>query len=212
MYKYSQQRPRKVLSIIILLMLAALLTPTLTVAQEDCLKCHADAGTSVKDSVHRFMECTSCHRDIEGFPHQEGAYLTKKESAEVCASCHVGRIAESYQESFHGKAVFLGSQNSATCSDCHGAHYIPRWDSPESPVADENVAQTCASCHGQAAPGFAEGDDHFILSPVGAGAPMYYTAKFFIWLTIIVLVGMVIHIELQLYRHLRNILDERKRR
>ena len=186
--------------------------PAAVLAQEDCLQCHSDSGASVNRSVHRFLECTGCHRNIESFPHPPDASFDKKESAANCASCHVGRIADSYQESFHGKAVFLGSEKSATCTDCHGAHDILRSANPESRVAEENVAETCATCHGYAASGFTQGNEHFVLSSVGPGAPMYYTAKFFIWLTIIVITGMVIHMELQLYHHLRTILRDRKRR
>lgn len=198
-------------SIIALLIFILATTATITFAQEDCLQCHGDEGSAVKRSEHDFLSCISCHTDIKGFPHPEGASLDKKESVATCSDCHEGRVTDSYGESFHGKAVFLGSQRSATCVDCHGAHDVLGQDNPNSRVSKENTPETCASCHRLASPGFAEGDDHFQLAASGSGAPMYYTAKFFVWLTIIVIVGMVIHIELQLYHNLRTILRERKR-
>lgn len=188
------------------------ITPTTILAQEDCLKCHGDEGSTVKRSKHDFLSCTSCHRDIEEFPHPEGASLDKKESVMTCSFCHEGRITDSYGDSFHGKAVYLGSQRSATCVDCHGAHDVLGENNPDSKVAKENIPETCASCHKQASPGFAEGEEHFEFAAFGAGAPMYFTAKFFIWLTIIVISALVIHMELQLYQNLRAILRERKRR
>jgi hypothetical protein len=186
-------------------------TPTAAQVQGSCLQCHGDEDPSVKRSVHRFLSCTSCHTEIEGYPHPEEASFDKKESVANCAICHEGRITDSYGESFHGKAVNLGSQRTATCVDCHGAHDVLRKDNPDSKVAKENIPATCASCHGQASPGFSEGEEHFIFASVGAGAPMYYTAKFFVWLTMITITALVIHIQLQLYQNLRTILRERKK-
>ncbi|MFZ5642903.1 MAG: cytochrome c3 family protein [Bacillota bacterium] len=211
MYKQSKRRLWLVLRIMMLLLLAAAATATAAQAQEDCLQCHGEQASSVERSVHGAFNCTSCHTDIEGFPHPEDASFTKKESVATCTNCHEGLVTDSYEESFHGKAVNLGSQRSATCVDCHGAHDILGPDNPESKVAKENIAETCAGCHGQASPGFAEGTEHFKFAAVGAGAPMYYTAKFFVWLTIITIVALVIHIELQLYHDLRTILRERRK-
>ncbi|KUO59919.1 MAG: molecular chaperone DnaJ [Gracilibacter sp. BRH_c7a] len=210
MQKKSQFR--RLLSIIMLLFLALAGTPTTTLAQDDCLQCHSDEGSIVKRSEHDFLSCVSCHRDIEKFPHPEDASLDKKESVATCALCHEGRITDSYGDSFHGKAVHLGSEKSATCVDCHGAHNVLNSENPDSQVAKENIPETCASCHNQASPGFAEGEEHYKFAAFGAGAPMYYTAKFFIWLTLITITALVLHMELQLYQNLRAILRERKRR
>lgn len=196
--------------IIALLLLFLFTAPTLAQDEADCLSCHEDESTHIKGSVHSFLDCTSCHTNIEKYPHPKDALLNKKESSAVCADCHKGRIANSYKESFHGKAVHLGSEKSASCTDCHGAHDILPKENPNSQVSKENTPKTCASCHGQAAPGFAEGTDHFELAAVGPGAPMYKTAQFFIWLTIITIVALVAHIELQLFHHLRTILKKRK--
>lgn len=212
MCKQNKRRIWQILSINLLLLLALLASVTAVQAQDNCLQCHRDKGSSVERSVHSFLSCISCHTDINVFPHPEGASLNKKESAAVCTICHEGRITDSYSKSFHGKAVHLGSERSATCVDCHGAHNILGQDNPNSKVAKQNIPQTCASCHKRASPGFAEGQEHFKLAPNGPGAPMYYTAKFFVWLTLIVITALVIHIELQLYHNLRTILRERKRR
>ncbi|MCO5387667.1 cytochrome c3 family protein [Desulfosporosinus sp.] len=95
-----------------------------------------------------------------------------KKSVATCTSCHKGLVTDSYARSFHGKAVHLGSQKSASCADCHGAHDILGQDNPHSKVAKENIPETCASCHGEASSGFSEGEEHFELTPAGAGAPM----------------------------------------
>jgi len=209
--KYKR-RLRQVLCKTMLLILAMATTVTTVQAQENCFQCHGDVGSKVESSVHSFSSCTSCHTDIAGFPHPEGVTLNKKESVATCTSCHKGLVSDSYAKSFHGKAVHLGSERSATCVDCHGAHDILGSNNPASKVAKANIPQTCASCHGQASPGFSEGQEHFELAATGLGAPMYYTAKFFVWLTLITITALVIHIELQLYHNLRTILRERKRR
>lgn len=184
----------------------------IVLAQANCNQCHVNAVNDLKNSVHSSLSCTSCHSDVTVYPHPEGVNVTKKESVEMCSTCHTGRVAESYQHSFHGKAVFLGSQRSASCVDCHSAHEVLGQDHPNSQVAKENIPQTCAKCHKNPSPGFAEGSEHFELTAMGPGKPMYQTAKFFVWLTIIAMTLLVIHIELQLYRELRTILQNRNRR
>ncbi|HHY27937.1 MAG TPA: molecular chaperone DnaJ [Desulfitobacterium dehalogenans] len=181
-------------------------------AQTNCNQCHANVANDLKSSVHSSLSCTSCHSDVTAYPHPSGVHVDKKKSVELCTTCHTGRVADSYQHSFHGKGVFLGSQRSASCVDCHSAHEVLGQDNPNSQVAKENIPQTCARCHKNPSPGFTEGAEHFQLTAMGPGKPMYYTAKFFVWLTIIAMTLLVIHIEMQLYRELRTILQNRKRR
>lgn len=199
------------LSVIMLLLLAVTISAAAAQAQESCLQCHGDQRSEVAGSVHSFLSCTSCHIGITGYPHPQGASLNKKESVATCTSCHKGLVTDSYARSFHGKAVHLGSERSASCADCHGAHDILGQNDSDSKVAKQNIPETCATCHGKASPGFSQGEEHYELKPTGPGAPMYYTGKFFIWLTLITITALVIHIELQLYHNLRTILRERKR-
>lgn len=210
MSEQNRRRLQQMFSIIFLLFLSIVTSAKLAQAQENCLQCHGDKASSVQGSEHNFLSCTSCHTGIEGYPHPAGASLNKKEIVTTCTSCHKGLVTESYARSFHSKAVHLGSERSASCADCHGSHDILGQDYPNSTVAKENIPKTCANCHKQASPGFSEGKEHYELTATGSGAPMYYTGKFFIWLTLIVITALVIHIELQLYHNLRLILRERK--
>lgn len=211
MYK-RRTRP---LTMVLIMILPILLSITVWAdpaqAQESCLQCHGDKASTLQSSAHSFLSCTSCHTNIQGFPHPEKAALTKKEIVAVCSNCHKGQIADSYAISYHGKAVELGSQKAATCSDCHGTHNILGPDYSSSQVSAANTPKTCAHCHEKASPGFSQGKTHFKLAPTGSGAPMYYTAKFFVWLTIITITALIIHIELQLYHNLRAILKARKK-
>src|SRR5207302_10212259 len=82
----------------------------------------------------------------------------------ACARCHGDgelmrrfapkqRIdqATEYATSVHGKRLASGDTNVATCASCHGAHGIRRVSDAKSPVFPTNVANTCASCHADAA-------------------------------------------------------------
>lgn len=199
-----------ILSVIFTLMLFS--KGSVVLAQVNCNQCHSTMGIELKSSVHSTISCTSCHQDVTAYPHPQGVAVDKKESVALCSTCHTGPVTDSYKESFHGKAIHLGSQRSASCVDCHSAHNVLSQDHPSSQVAKANIPQTCAACHGNPSPGFAQGTEHFQLTAMGPGKPMYYTAKFFVWLTLIVMTLLVIHMEMQLYRELRIILQNRKKR
>jgi len=173
-------------------------------ASESCSLCHTAVVERFKLSEHAKsgqVTCTSCHTAHEIKKSDDPQANTFRGNIEAtCTSCHDGEIKESYQESFHGKAVSLGSTKAATCVSCHGAHDILGPDNPESMVAKANIPQTCAQCHNQPKENFAVGAEHFVLKPQGSGAPMYFTFKFFTWLTIITMTLLIIHIELELYR------------
>ncbi|AET70470.1 DnaJ-class molecular chaperone with C-terminal Zn finger domain [Desulfosporosinus orientis DSM 765] len=211
MYKEKTQPLTMLMNIFLLVLLSLAVSAAPAQGEESCLQCHGDKASNLQSSVHSFLSCTSCHTNIQGFPHPEGAALTKKEVVAACSSCHKGEIAESYAESYHGKAVKLGSTKAATCANCHGSHNILGPDDPKSLVSAANTPKTCAGCHDKASPGFSQGETHFKLASTGSGAPMYYTAKFFVWLTIITITLLIIHIEMQLYHNLRSVLGARKK-
>lgn len=203
------------LSLVALFLLIIMVTaPTAVQAleQDNCSPCHGKETADLAQSVHASLSCTSCHSDIKSYPHASGSHPDKKKEVATCSQCHTGPVTLSYAESFHGKAVNLGSQKAAGCVDCHGHHDILSPDNPSSRVAKNNVPTTCAVCHHNASPGFSQGTEHFELKAAGPGAPMYHTSQFFVWLTIITVTLLIIHIEMQLYHNLRRILAERKRR
>jgi cytochrome b subunit of formate dehydrogenase len=86
-----------------------------------------------------------------------------KSLVSVCAVCHSDpRVREqfalsdttaSYLASFHGKAMLLGSEETAGCLDCHttraGVHDMLAHADPRSPTDREQLATTCRSarCH-----------------------------------------------------------------
>ena len=70
-----------------------------------------------------------------------------------CSHCHE-EAAEHYEETYHGKAVVLGSDFAATCSDCHRAHNIYPDSVPESSVHPDQLVETCGECHAESRAAF----------------------------------------------------------
>lgn len=124
---------------------------------------HAEAG----------FGCASCHGGdptIQGLDAKDPArgFIGRPAPADipqVCGRCHsnaafmrqydpglrVDQVAE-YVTSVHGQRL-LGSADTrvATCASCHGAHGIRPASDPRSAVHPLNVADTCESCHSDAA-------------------------------------------------------------
>ncbi|MHB1126667.1 MAG: cytochrome c3 family protein, partial [Bacillota bacterium] len=171
-----------------------------------CLACHTNIDAQkYEQSAHGAQSCVNCHLGRDTIPHQAEKLSRAESQVNTCLNCHQGEVSESYRESFHGRATFMGSTRAATCVSCHTNHYITGPDNPASTVSKENTPQTCSKCHEQSPANMAEGKEHFVLAAQGPGAPMYYTYKFFTWLTIITVTLLIIHIELELYRRLREI-------
>lgn len=130
--------------------------------------------------VHRErgFACVDCHGGNPTTPDKAKAHdLTARESAiafkgkptgqaviATCARCHSDaelmrtfapkqRVdqATEYATSVHGKQLAKGDMKVATCASCHGAHGIRLVTDAKSPVFPANVANTCASCHADAA-------------------------------------------------------------
>ena len=179
-----------------------------------CQKCHLDITKVYEKSTHGllFLEgkdtalCTDCHgsHDIRKATDKEST-VNGKNSVETCVKCHEHKYKETYEESFHGRAIHLGSVKAATCVSCHGSHAILAAANPESSINKANIPKTCAQCHLKANPNFANGTEHAELKAEGPGATTYWTLKFFTWLTIIVVAMLMIHIELELYRRYQEI-------
>lgn len=186
-----------------------------TDALQMCSSCHRGISKEYSSSVHGKLfakgnlesGCNSCHGRVHGVlpssnPQSPVAHINV---AETCGSCHEGEVTESYRHSFHGIANKFGSETTAQCVSCHGSHNILGPDDPASAVAKGNVAAGCAKCHGgEAIANFENGPEHFSEEPGGSGAPMYYTLKFFVWLTIVVVTLLIIHMELELFRKLKE--------
>ena len=123
---------------------------------ETCAKCHTTIYDDYMESEHStaqntegltYPTCSTCHSahiisDISGDKFMNEITIQ-------CGSCH-DHLAETYEETYHGKAYLLGDKEAARCSDCHGAHKILRVENPDSEVGFNNIVNTCQQCHDNA--------------------------------------------------------------
>jgi cytochrome b subunit of formate dehydrogenase len=124
-----------------------------TKVQATCGNCHKGIYEQYLKSDHAYREeipskeyptCVRCHS-----AHMISMVSQDKFMNEVttqCGSCHK-ETAETYMQTYHGKAYQLGYYESARCSDCHGAHDILKADNAESRVSPANLVKTCSACH-----------------------------------------------------------------
>lgn len=102
---------------------------------------HVDPD-AYRASVHADLSCTDCHADIERLPHRE-----RVEPVD-CSGCH-GQEAKIFSKSRHAATPrSRAARYAPRCSDCHGAHAIPKSNVSTSPVYYRNLAETCTRCHG----------------------------------------------------------------
>ena len=171
-----------------------------TQVEARCRSCHADIVPAVNKSIHNVygVKCADCHGQHQIYKKEDFRSTVYSHNITLtCTNCHNGEVKESYAESFHGKAVSLGSLKAATCVSCHSGHAIYAASSP-------NLTSTCARCHLFERLNYGQGAEHAPLKPHGPGKPVYWTLKFFTWLTIVVIVVLILHIELELFHKLRQ--------
>lgn len=170
-------------------------------SEPNCASCHEQQSKEFKAGVHsqNGMSCTDCHQvhDTNGGAHQDPMSIPQN-IPETCGACHKGDVAKSYEDSFHGRALALGSIKTADCTSCHDSHNIIKAADPASPVAQANIPATCGKCHEEPIQNYAAGTEHKVLASTGAGKPQYNTLKFFVWLTIISVVCLILHMEMEL--------------
>lgn len=126
-----------------------------------CAECHdepEDLVDSFLDSEHghallksglvgQAPSCTSCHG-----PHQIlGADDPKDptsfaKSPETCGSCHTLVLDTWHSGSAHGVAWDEGNEDTAVCTDCHGAHGV---GDPAIDTRRLASPETCGGCHEQ---------------------------------------------------------------
>jgi len=132
--------------------------------------------------------CTLCPTD-ENFVRYFYSHVTTRlhkardprEVVEMCATCHADTefaqrhglpdVVSSYLETYHGKAVLLGSSLAPDCLDCHAqkgsVHQMHARTDARSSIHPDNLAATCRTkdCHASAAPALASFDVHSNRNP-----------------------------------------------
>jgi hypothetical protein len=123
-----------------------------------CHDCHGgNPDPALADDPDAAMDAGFAANPYRGAP-------VRGEIPVFCGTCHsdptfmrrfdpelrVDQVQE-YWTSQHGQALAAGDERVATCVDCHGAHGTLAAGNPESPVYPTRVAETCRTCHADAA-------------------------------------------------------------
>jgi len=187
-----------------------------------CGKCHENIQHTYQRSVHGQAVamgkrdapvCTDCHGEHSI---TAVALATSKvfpsHIPETCGQCHAAErittkyqlpehVVETYMQSYHGLALQLGSVTAANCASCHGAHDILPSSDPRSSVHPKNLARTCGSCHAGVTAQVAKGQIHSGTQPGLEHRIVAFIRRFYLWLILLVIGGMLLH----------NLLDFRRK-
>ncbi|MDZ7777141.1 MAG: hypothetical protein U5L09_16765 [Bacteroidales bacterium] len=125
-----------------------------------------------------------------------------------CGKCHEV-VTETYFNTFHGKVSKLGSEKTAKCFDCHGAHNILPPENPESTLSRQNIIGTCKECHPNSNRKFAGYLTHATHHNKEKYAVLYYTYLFMTTMLVSVFIFFGLHTLLWLSR---GIIENRKKK
>jgi hypothetical protein len=183
------------------------------IAREACRNCHANQFAMFERSYHGTLakgqsaeglnapDCVDCHgaHDVKSV----SSVGYRGDIAGICGRCHGGR-EQTYLDTYHGKAVTLGREAAATCTDCHGNHSILPQSDPDSTLSSKNILATCQTCHPSATQNFTT-----FLVHITATSPKSPAVVFWVSLFYIVLIGGVfafggVHTILYIYRGLKD--------
>jgi hypothetical protein len=193
---------------------------------ETCGRCHVKVFAAYQRSSHgkallvdgnpEAPGCGDCHGEHDILPSKEGASeVSAANIPETCSHCH-GSMAfntryeipidpvKTFRHTFHGIANELGSARVAQCASCHTSHDVLPPEDPASSVNPANIPATCGheGCHVGANMNYARGRFHIDPSRRDAGV-IYWVALFFKILTISTMIGLIIHIGMDLVKKLR---------
>jgi len=114
------------------------------IARVECASCHAEQAADASKSVHAALgedTCTGCHGPAHDTKSAAGVM------PQQCAFCH-SDVVKNFRSSVHGGPMTRGQPGAPSCEACHGpVHKILPASDPLSPVAKQNLPNTCASCH-----------------------------------------------------------------
>ena len=138
---------------------SAVVSPTLREDDQFCLGCHGEGshskgaaivdGAALEQSAHGNLSCSDCHTGVIAIPHR--ASLPQAD----CTRCHAvegeaALKAQAGDEALldqHSEVRHRGATGLPTCVDCHGAHELRRPSGPTAQVGQEEIVETCSTCH-----------------------------------------------------------------
>jgi predicted CXXCH cytochrome family protein len=131
---------------------------TLSDDAQMCIGCHSDNkltkqlqnketlslfinGDEFASSAHSTLGCSGCHTDISMDNHpQEKKIKSKKDysadSSKTCAMCHS-------EDQLKTKPTHRTLMDKASCSECHGSHYIKKLEEWKKGISEPRYCLTC---------------------------------------------------------------------
>ena len=196
-----------------------------------CGQCHGDVTEVYEKSVHgkalaeklpNAPVCTDCHSEHNILPPENkastvsGANISKM----TCPRCHsevylsqkygiISQRKTPYLDTYHGVASRAGVTLVANCASCHDYHDILPSSDPNSSINKNNLEKTCGKCHPNAGENFANGSVHPIPSH-RKNMVAYYVARFYVFMIIVVIGGMLVHNAIIMFRYVREKYREAK--
>ena len=196
-----------------------------------CGKCHKGVENDYRDGIHGQLAargetdapvCTDCHGE-HGIlsPDDPLSPVSRSKVAEMtCSPCHESAVLNekyglqtkrltTFIDSYHGLKSKAGDTHVANCASCHGVHRILPSSDPTSTVYPANLQQTCGECHPNISVKMASNPIHGI-SGQGLRTPVAELVEKIYIVAIVVIIGlMVLHWLIDLWRHLKKVLDSR---
>ncbi|MDW7680628.1 MAG: cytochrome c3 family protein, partial [bacterium] len=123
---------------------------------ETCAECHLGVFEQFRSSIHspeisktneKLPICNDCH-DAHSMVRVDQMSF-RQQIFNQCGDCHEYE-SSTYFDTYHGKVSLLkaeGSEKTAKCSDCHGAHNVLPVSDPNSTLSRDNAIETCKKCH-----------------------------------------------------------------
>jgi len=130
-----------------------------------CRNCHVDQWSAYSAGAHSLAvqpgettetarleekplcgDCHGAHEIVALTDNPEGRAELHRRGYQVCGRCHE-EYWYNYDDYYHGAAYRRGASDAPACWECHGAHDIRPADDRDSLVHENNLVDTCATCH-----------------------------------------------------------------
>jgi predicted CXXCH cytochrome family protein len=168
----------------------------------------SDHAITLSGGKRKYPTCIDCHSAHVINTTEGDQFMT--EVTHQCGICHE-ETAETYLDTYHGKAHQLGYAKAAKCSDCHGSHNILNVNNPNSSVGSVNIVATCQKCHPDANVRFTGYLTHATHHNKEKYGVLFYT----FWAMTSLLIGVFlffgIHLILWFPRSLKTLRERKKR-
>jgi cytochrome b subunit of formate dehydrogenase len=132
--------------------------PLGAVKPQVCQDCHADEFKAVAGSIHgrraanerAIKDCNGCHGSLHTV-HKSGdpaSPLSPVNQIKTCGGCHED-VLQNYETSEHARGLLKSglTENSPSCSSCHGKHDVHAKTDPAATTHHAKIGETCGSCH-----------------------------------------------------------------